>query len=215
MRTRTVHPLLEATTSMTQLSISDSVDPFLVNLPRSLTPSALNSTLAAMYEFTPETSFSLNRIPDEDESPSSPFRLTDADVFPPAFSGIFRIGYSNPTVSIDGRYDFLRDSNFAIEPVDRIERFYAVVSGQATFDAYLFPLFMHRFLYRACVDIIRGRPSPLAKSLVHFLGDAAAVTVCRRDIVTHVLVDVFSTLFGSTSLWGSPRPPSTVDCWIS
>jgi hypothetical protein len=213
MRVKAVHPLVEATAAIAQFSISDSVDPFLVTLPRSLTPNALNSTLAAMYEFTPETAFSLNRIPDEDESPSPPFCLTEAGAFPPSFSGNFRITYSNPTVSIDERYDFLRDSNFAIEPVDQIEQFYAIASGQSAFDAYLSPLFMHRFLYRACLDIVRGRRSPLAKSLVCFLGDAAAVTVCRRDIATHVLVDVLATLFGGTSLWGSPQPPSTVDCW--
>jgi hypothetical protein len=213
MPAKAAHPLLEATTAITQLSISDSVDPFRVSSPRSLTLRVLNSTLAGIYDFTPETTFPLNRIPDEDESPSPPFRLTDAAAFPASFRGDFRMAYSNPTISIDERYDFLRDSDFAIEPVERAEQFYAVASGQAAFDSYLSALFMHRFLYRACLDIVRARPSPLAKLLVHFLGDSAAVTVCRRDIVAHVLADVLSTLLGGASLWGSPRPPSTVDCW--
>jgi hypothetical protein len=213
MRSGAPHPILDATADIAQLTVSQSVEPFLLTNPRGVSAHALNARLASLYDLSPESVFTLRQLSEDGEPNERAIDLTASDRLPPGFSGDFLLHVGPPSISIDACYDALRDSRDAVPPGLAAERFFRFLSRGREPDPYLLPLFLHRFLHRALLDLVRAAPSPLARSLLAYFADDALQDFRKRDIVKAVLMGVFSVVIGDAVLWGKPCSPSVLPEW--
>jgi hypothetical protein len=213
MTHRVYHPITEATTNIAQINISKFVEPFLMTLTQDMSPQCLNSTFAAVFGFGPEATFTLHKTTEDGEPPVGPMPLASLTTFPTPFSGDFRLSAAPPKVSIDGRYDALRNMGASVRPGLTPEAFFSFVFEAAPFDSYLFQLTLHRFLYRALIDLIHESAAPIARSILPYFADDASTNTPKRAIARHALRDVFSVVLGDEVLWGRARSPTTVPEW--
>ena len=202
-----------STKKVVQASLSEAVDAFVFNISPNMTPQALNSTLATLHGMGPEVSFAMTKLMDEDDEelpPPKPLILSKTQAFPSDLAGEFSLSFSRSELDIDARYDSLLESGLELSFDVTREKFYSAASGTPDFDTYLFSMYAHRFAYRAIMDVMNKKFSVLCTEVIGLL---RKVAIFSDELLTNVLVDVISELFGEYCLWDVNHPLTKHECY--
>jgi hypothetical protein len=170
-----------------------------------LTPCHFNATLSSVLDLPPQTSFSLTNLVPECDARFKEFNLTSSPKFPDGFVGDFRVTYESTYLDIDGQYALLRDSNQSLPPTQIPSKLHDFLTGSPQFSEHRFNLYLHRFFFLTLRDIAHQTISPLVRSLIPLL--------LTSDLLSTVLIDVFSHFFGESTLWERPKIPIDTTEW--
>ena len=202
-----------ATKNVVEASISNDVEPFVFTISPDMTPQSLNSILATLHGFGPEVSFAMTRQPDgeDEEIPQpKPIILRKTNALSDDFSGDFSLSVSQSEVDIDGKYDSILSNAVEFPPNLTREAFYSLASGASDFDPYLFEMYAQRFMYRAILDVFANKRSPIYRGILSYFKKGS---ILGDSLMTNVLIDVISELFGEFCLWDVMNTPSKHECY--
>jgi hypothetical protein len=205
MDPKRAHPLATAASTVSRLSFSNSLDPFLANFSVILSPWHFTATLTSLFDLPPQTSFTLTNLVPECDPRFKSFNLTTPTNFPDGCFGDFRISYDTTYLDIDGRYTLLRDSNQSLPPTRIPLKLHDFLTGAPQFSEHRLNSYFHRFFFLTFRDIAHQTISPLVRSLIPFL--------LTSELLPSVLIDVFSHFFGDSTLWERPKIPTDSNEW--
>jgi hypothetical protein len=206
------HPLVDATERVMQFSLSDALDPILIDINGRSRAWNLNATLTSVFDLPPQTLFTVNERVDENEPQSKPFSLSGV-LFPRRVNGEYDLTYDLSYPDIDDRYNFLRDSGETLPASPTPEALWTFLSNSPVYSIHGLNLFLHRFLVRAIIDIAQQSISPLTRSVLPYFHEKLAFDTFHIDLVANVLIDVYSALFGDSALWDRPKSPIDSPEW--